>query len=274
MTNMLFDVPARADLDFSPIAVYGNTTEEVWKEFMRACLERGRKYTVEEGSHAGDYRLTMDCAIGCIRYPEVRPLAPLPNEGQIPPTDDRSIQEYFETKVFSDAPPAPGEHYNYSEWLYPLAMAAIEYYGTKGFGNAHVTMRVGDPLCFLDYFQPTLYVTDASGKRHVDETARKTTPCLLGIDTRVILSDNPVTDSQGVPVGPYFLTFYVMYRSWDLFGGFPENMAGFQLLKETMAREIAKLSSMNVRPGPSVVFCKDLHLYGSRIEAARAWVGM
>lgn len=253
----------QGDLIFTPAAVVGTTTEEVWKEFMRAAILNGRRYTVEEGSHAGDYRLTLDVAFGTIMHPEARPLSPLAKEGQIPPTDDKSVQEYYETKVFSDQPPAPDEHYNYSEWLYPNAMAAIEYYGTKGFGNAHMALRVGDPFCMLDYFQPKLFITDASGKRHVDELKRKTTPCLLGIDTKIVKSHFDST---------FHLVFYVMYRSWDLFGGFPENMGGYQLLKEKMAAEITALSGKQVVPGPSVVFCKDLHLYGSRVEAAEAWL--
>jgi thymidylate synthase len=252
----------RNDLDFNPCFQQGKTTEELWKRFMWAALSYGRKYTVERGSHAGDYRLSLDCAMGYIAYPEARPLAPLATEGLIPPTSDEEIIKYFNTKVFSPDPPAPDEHYNYSEWLYPLSMDAIEYYGIKGFGNAHAVLRVGDPFCFLDYSKPEVFVTDKSGQRHLDELARPTTPCLLGIDTRIVQNQ----------MGDYFLCFYVMYRSWDLFGGFPENMGGFQMLKERMAMEISYLSGKLVLPGPSTVFCKDLHLYGSRVEAAKAWL--
>jgi hypothetical protein len=145
----------RHDLNFKPAVAVGNTTEDLWKEFMREAMNHGRKYTIDKGSHAGDYRLTMDCAIGCIRYPETKPLAPIAGPGRIPPTDEKSIQEYFETKVFSDQPPAPDEHYNYSEWLYPLAMATIEYYAKFGFGSAHAVMRVGDPFCFWTISGPT-----------------------------------------------------------------------------------------------------------------------
>jgi len=267
-------VERRIDLDFAPIVATGFTIEDVWKNFMRTAMAQGRKYTVDKGSHAGDYRLTLDCAIGYIRHPEIRPLAPLVTPGRIPPTDEKSIEEYFQTKVFSDQSPAPNEHYNYSEWLYPLSLAVIEYYSKFGFGSAHATMRVGDPLCFLDYFQPDVFITDASQKRHMDETKRPTTPCLLGIDTKIVSAPEEVGPGEfwKEETRPHFLTFYVMYRSWDLFGGFPENMGGFQLLKERIASEISAMSGKNVKPGPSMVFCKDLHLYGSRVEAAKAWL--
>jgi thymidylate synthase len=118
-------------------------------------------------------------------------------------------------------------------------------------------------------------VTDKSQQRHMDETKRPTTPCLLGIDTKVIQGKDREPAYPGEPseyLEQFFLTFYVMYRSWDLFGGFPENMGGFQLLKERMAAEISAMSGKVVKPGPSMVFCKDLHLYGSRVEAAKAWL--
>src|SRR4030042_650896 len=48
-------------------------------------------------------------------------------------------------------------------------------------------------------------------------------PCLRGIDTRI-------HDDK--------LHFFVYFRSWDLWAGFPSNLAAIQLLKEYMAGEI------------------------------------
>ena len=65
-------------------------------------------------------------------------------------------------------------------------------------------------------------------------------PCLTVIDTEVL-------DDK--------LWFYVYFRSWDAYAGFPANMAALQLLKEEMAAEIG------VEPGPTVAFSKNLHVY-------------
>ena len=51
----------------------------------------------------------------------------------------------------------------------------------------------------------------------------KDPPCLRGIDTRI-------RDGR--------LHFFVYFRSWDLWNGFPANLAAIQLLKEYMAQEI------------------------------------
>ena len=65
-------------------------------------------------------------------------------------------------------------------------------------------------------------------------------PCLRHIDCRV-KNDK--------------LHFMLYFRSWDLWGGFPTNLGGLQLLKEYMAGEIG------VKDGSIAAFSKGLHLY-------------
>jgi thymidylate synthase len=51
------------------------------------------------------------------------------------------------------------------------------------------------------------------------------------------------------------LNFIVYFRSWDLWAGFPSNLAAIQLLKEYMAGEIG------VEDGEILAMSKGLHLY-------------
>ena len=74
-------------------------------------------------------------------------------------------------------------------------------------------------------------------------------PCLRGIDTRI--KDNR-------------LHFVVYFRSWDLWAGFPSNLAAIQLLKEYMASEIG------VADGELIGVSKGLHLYEYSWELAKA----
>ena len=74
-------------------------------------------------------------------------------------------------------------------------------------------------------------------------------PCLRMIDTRV---------REGK------LNFIVYFRSWDLWAGFPSNLAAIQLLKEYMAGEIG------VKDGELVAMSKGLHLYEYAWELAKA----
>lgn len=59
------------------------------------------------------------------------------------------------------------------------------------------------------------------------------------------------------------LHFFVYFRSWDLWGGFPANLAGIQELKGYMASEIG------VEDGEMVVESKGLHLYGYAEDLAK-----
>ncbi len=59
------------------------------------------------------------------------------------------------------------------------------------------------------------------------------------------------------------LNFIVYFRSWDLWAGFPSNLAALQLLKEYMASEIG------VNDGELIASSKGLHLYDYAWELAR-----
>jgi len=199
----------RHDLRFFPAMITATDHVDAWKQFMIHALRKGHKYEITSGSHAGGYRWSIDSAQAYIRYPESRPLAPIANPGLIPPVgkvtvngeEMDEIEHYFHHYVYNPHGPQPGEHYNYSEWLYPLVNTAIDYYSEKGFGNAHAVLRVGDPFCFRDYFKP-----------YDNETSRPTTPCLLGIDTKIVESNLGHSYHEKDDLQRHFLIFYVMYR--------------------------------------------------------------
>jgi thymidylate synthase len=77
--------------------------------------------------------------------------------------------------------------------------------------------------------------------------------CLRGIDT-------------GIRDGR--LNFFVYFRSWDLWGGFPANLGGIQILKEYMASEIG------VEDGEIIAASKGLHLYEYSWDVAKAVLRM
>jgi thymidylate synthase len=74
-------------------------------------------------------------------------------------------------------------------------------------------------------------------------------PCLRAIDTRI-------RDGK--------LNFIVYFRSWDLWAGFPSNLAAVQLLKEYISSEIG------VGDGEIIAMSKGMHLYEYAWDLARA----
>lgn len=74
-------------------------------------------------------------------------------------------------------------------------------------------------------------------------------PCLRHIDTRI-------QDGK--------LHFYPYFRSWDLYSGYPANVAGISMLQEHMANEIG------CEQGEMICTSKGLHLYDITFPFAKA----
>jgi thymidylate synthase len=79
----------------------------------------------------------------------------------------------------------------------------------------------------------------------------------------LLLDDPPCLTVVDVEVLEGKLLFYLYFRSWDAYAGFPANMAALQLLKEEMASEIG------VEPGPTAAFSKNLHIYQREEELVK-----
>ena len=84
---------------------------------------------------------------------------------------------------------------------------------------------------------------------HTSEAERQTSPCLRGIDTHI--KDN-------------VLHMAVIFRSWDLFAGWPENMGGITMLGEYIANEL------DIKMGPLSFTCLKLHCYDYQLDAVKA----
>jgi thymidylate synthase len=125
----------------------------------------------------------------------------------------------------------PDEDYTYGERLaggvgIDQIQTVIDTYKSHGFRNNQMVMTVGMPT--------DLNLEDP--------------PCLRHIDTRI--QDD-------------LLHFFVYFRSWDAWNGYPANLGGVQLLKEYMASEIG------VGDGEMIVASKGLHIYDYAFDVAR-----
>jgi len=108
----------------------------------------------------------------------------------------------------------------------------IETYKNKGFRNNQMVLQVAHPIDML----------------------LQDPPCLRLIDTRI----------QKEADGKTYLHFFPEFRSWDLWGGFPANLGGIELMKQLLANEIG------VENGEMIVRSKGLHIYKYVWELAEA----
>jgi thymidylate synthase len=189
---------------------------EAWFLCLGKTLSDGYDYRIQRGSYAGQRRKQLDLAVVHIKYPGTRPLIPDVPQGVPAPSTMEYIENYL--PYLMTAHKAEGEQYTYGQYLEKQIAEVIRIYKTDGYNTNQAFMTVGDP--------ESIYLSDP--------------PCLRGIDTRI--KDNK-------------LDFYVYFRSWDLWAGFPSNLAAIQLLKEYMASEIG------VEDGEMAAMSKGMHLY-------------
>ena len=245
---------------------------DLWFQAIHGILDNGRRFTIDRGSYAGQTRLEYDYFMGHVTFPGTQPLIPdippacgIPNpveEGYIYGGDgyERSYIEYLMTGAKQE-----GESYTYGERLArsPLTGHKLAWWEEN---NEEIVDRRDvdgsavfeeDGVLYLNQIEWAIQTYKRFGQRnnqmvlqvaHPTDMTLVDPPCLRSIDTRI--QDDT-------------LHFVVYFRSWDLWGGFPANLAGIQNLKEYMAGEIG------VKDGEMIVESKGLHLYGYAEDLAK-----
>ena len=262
---------------FAPVMVHARDLDDCWFMLLDYLFKFGREYKIDEGSYAGQKRLTFDFISGFIDYPHSRPMAPqIPETSTLPPpTTDDEIQQYF-ANYLMDSGLAENEEYKYATWIaggkYELPKATIVFNGqdtdyemawedvatvvvpnqidwiiqhmlNRGYGNNHCTITVGYPESNFAYDIP-----------YNNEMERRTSPCLRSLDFKII-------DKE-------YLMTHCYFRSWDLVNGWPTNMGGITLLNQYVAEHLP-----DVKPGPLAFSCKDLHAYDHAYSYLEARLG-
>lgn len=200
---------------------------EAWFLMLKEVLSNGYQYKIDRGSYVGQYRKQLLCCAIEIKYPGTRPIIPSTPEGIPAPSTMEYIEQYLPYLITGGK--KVGEQYTYGQYLESQIEAVIEMFKKDGFNTNQAFMAVGDASSIL----------------------LKDPPCLRGIDVKIV---------DGV------MHFYVYFRSWDLWAGFPSNLAAIQLLKEYMS------SSVNAVDGKIFAFSGGLHLYEYSWDLAKGVV--
>jgi thymidylate synthase len=245
----------------NPVFLNARDIPDAWYQLLRAAVERGREYTVTQGS-TPTKRWEIDFASVQISHPGTRPLTPdIPVHIGIPnPVDPEYVENYLPYYMTDIS--QPREHYTYGQDLAWQIEWVIDYYKKFGPGNKHCYMTVGRPesLFFydedLDYHEEIELKDRATGKpvrqRTIDNGFNRkepgTTQCLRGVDTAIKYGK---------------LHFSIHFRSWNLWNGLPANLACLQMVKEYMADQIG------VEDGEMFITCLKLGLEESVFDIAK-----
>jgi len=231
-----------------PVFIEAFDLDDAWFQCLSEILDKGHVYTITKGSYEGQKRLEFDLAVIRAKKPAHQIIPIIPEGMCIPaPTDMDYIQGYL--SYLLTGAKTETEDYTYGERLVdpkvkikecvngnemikemPLNVNQIEevikLYREKGEGTNQAIMEIGMP----------------SDIKLIDP------PCLRLIDTRIRYGK---------------LHFILYFRSWDLWGGFPSNLGGLQLVKQYMAEEIG------VEDGEMLAVSKGLHLYDYAWDLAK-----
>ncbi len=231
----------------TPVFIEAFDVDDAWFQCLSTILEKGHVYTITRGSYEGQRRLEFDFAVVRIKNPAHQIIPLIPEGMSIPaPTDMNYVQGYLSYLLTGTK--TETEDYTYGERLVdakvkinsdsdtgkykeiPLNVNQVEevikIYKTQGHGTNQAIMEIGMP----------------------SDIKLQDPPCLRLIDTRIRYGK---------------LHFVLYFRSWDLWGGFPSNIGGLQLVKEYMASEIG------VKDGEIIAVSKGLHLYEYSWELAK-----
>jgi thymidylate synthase len=246
---------------------------DLWFQAVHDILDHGRKFTINRGSYAGQTRLEYDYFMGHVKHPGTQPLIPdIPPSCGIPnPVEEAYLyggdgyeRSYIEYLMSSHK--EPGESYTYGERLtrIPITGDKLKWWNER---NQEIVDKrdVDGKVLFEEnntiYLNQIEWVIDTYKKfgernnqmvlqvAHPSDLTLLDPPCLRSIDTRI--QDGKL----------HFTS--VMFRSWDLWGGMPANLAAIQNLKEYMSAEIG------VEDGEMIVESKGLHLYGYAEDLAK-----
>lgn len=245
---------------------------EAWFLCIKEVMENGRDYKITEGSYVDQYRRQLDYVVVHIKFPNTKPLLPdiPPGLGIPAPADEQYLEKYLAYLITADR--QPGEDYTYGERLNDpkakiktnILYKPFEKMFKKNFLEKVLGEYVNEKLEVpLEVNQIEEVIRKYKGGGHGQNQCTME----IGMPSDIKLGDPPCMRIIDTFILEGKLNFYIYFRSWDLWGGFPANLAGLQLLKEYMAAEIG------VEDGEMVAASKGLHLYNYSWDIANKRLG-
>ena len=215
---------------------------DAWFQCISSIIDVGFKYEIQHGSYVGQTRMEFDWVTIRIKKAYKEPydlmLPDIPAHFNIPnPVTEGYVEQYLPYLMTDHIEPT--EQYTYGSRICHVENRHLKI------ANGH-TVYDTIPLNQIDHWIKVLKETPHTNQAILQiaqpsDCLLEDPPCLRHIDMRV-------KDGK--------LIFYPYFRSWDLWGGFPANLAGIAVLQKSMADEIG------IEIGEIIASSKGLHIYG------------
>jgi len=214
-----------------------------WFEVLQAVQLYGRVYTIDRGSYEGQKRKQLDHLTLHITHPNTKPMLPeIPSHLSIPPpATQQQFEDYLSYLMTSEL--KPNETYSYGYRMFGTYILYINqsYY----------------PLVPIDYLIDMLILNTYTNQA----TLSISMPC------DIEMNDPPCMRSVSFRTIEDVLHMFVHFRSWDLFGGLPLNLAGLTTLFEYVSE------STEIPMGELVATTEGGHVYDYVFEYVNQIVG-
>ena len=219
------------------ITIKSRDIPDAWFLAITHILDNGKKYEVTQGSYVGSFRYEFDSVAIQITHPHICPMLPeIPPDIGVPdpvPEGMDYIHKYLSTYLM-DGIVQPNETYTYGSRLVGYKVIENKNISTPGASKNQII----EVISVLRNSHGTNQATMEIGLPN--DIGTEDPPCLRLIDCKI-------SEKK--------LHFFVYFRSWDLWGGFPANLAAIELLKQYIADEIG------IDNGELFAYSKGLHIY-------------
>ncbi|MHA2335014.1 MAG: thymidylate synthase [Candidatus Hodarchaeales archaeon] len=128
------------------VYIEATTLPDAWFLALEAAVDKGRKWKIDSGSYAGQYRYELDYVTLRIKFPQTKPIIPeMPPGMAIPPPTTMEYVEDYLNYLMTDAPLQPNESYTYGARIHHQMEEVIRKYNEHGFGTNQCTISVAQP---------------------------------------------------------------------------------------------------------------------------------
>ena len=269
------------------VDIEATTIPDAWFQCIYQIIHHGRKFKIDRGSFAGQQRMEFDYITIAISMPgfnsevDINQMLPHLREGlSIPnPVEDGYLDGYLPYLMTGEL--KPGESYTYGQRLYkaPVPFDWVvdyacqkDYYCRENYKNILIQDRSiwENPKIIMKEKQDGSYKMNSfiNQVELLIETYKKfghrNNQMVLQVaqPTDMLLQDPPCLRLIDTRIQDNLLHFFVEFRSWDLWGGFPANLAAIEILKQYIASEIG------IETGVTIARSKGLHIYNYTWELA------
>lgn len=253
------------------VCIEATTLDDSWFQLVYNILDHGRDFKIDEGSFAGSTRKEFDFIVAHIKRPFERdvvnglPLIPIIPEGMNipPPVTEEYINDYAPYLLCSDM--KEGESYTYGQRLNKVKIEKDEVRVMQSNQGTIYKTFAGVPILENIMFDAEKWLSqiDLAIWTYKNGGHRNNQMCLQVAEPKdMILIDPPCLRHIDTRIQDGKLHFYPYFRSWDLWSGYPANLAGISMLQEHMAGEIG------VEQGEMICTSKGLHLYDFTVSFA------